>query len=147
MEREAPGWHPAVAALMKTAPKGSVVHWKLMWRDLCEDWASPAGHVVQVGDSAHSFLPTSGNGASQAMEDAITLATCLHLGGLSNLSIATKVYNKLRFVDLSSLLFLPNPHAKHTTTNLRSVDTKESLVRKKCHLSTPRSNTIQIGRK
>ena len=69
-----------------------------MWRDLCESWTSPAGHVVQVGDSAHSFLPSSGNGASQAMEDAITLATCLQLGGKSNISSATKVYNTLRSV-------------------------------------------------
>lgn len=98
MEREAPGWHPAVAAIMKTAPRGTIIHWKLMWRDLCEDWTSPAGRVVQVGDSAHSFLPSSGNGASQAMEDAITLATCLQLGGKSNISSATKVYNKLRSV-------------------------------------------------
>lgn len=98
MEREAPGWHPAVAAIMKTAPKGTVIHWKLMWRDLRELWTSPAGHVVQVGDSAHSFLPSSGNGASQAMEDAITLATCLQLGGKSNVSSTTKVYNKLRSV-------------------------------------------------
>lgn len=96
MEREAPGWHPAVAALMKTAPKGAIIHWKLMWRDLNETWTSPAGRVVQVGDSAHSFLPASGNGASQTMEDAITLATCLQLGGRSNVSNATKVYNKLR---------------------------------------------------
>ena len=98
MEREAPGWHPAVAAIMKTAPKGSVIHWKLMWRDLCEDWTSPAGRIVQVGDSAHSFLPSSGNGASQAIEDAITLATCLQLSGRSNVSTATKVYNNLRLV-------------------------------------------------
>ena len=69
-----------------------------MWRDLCEDWTSPAGRLVQVGDSAHSFLPSSGNGASQAMEDAITLATCLQLGGKSNVSSAARVYNKLRSV-------------------------------------------------
>ncbi|KAK3167803.1 FAD-dependent monooxygenase dmxR9 [Lepraria neglecta] len=80
---------------MKTAPKGTNIHWKLMWRDLCEDWTSPAGRLVQVGDSAHSFLPSSGNGASQAMEDAITLATCLQLGGKSNVPSATRVYNKL----------------------------------------------------
>ena len=98
MEKEAPGWHPAVPAIMKTSPKGSIIHWKLMWRDLCENWTSPAGRVVQVGDSAHSFLPSSGNGASQAIEDAITLATCLKLGGRSGVPIATRVYNKLRSV-------------------------------------------------
>ena len=43
LEREAPGFHPAVAAIMKTAPKGTIIHWKLMWRDLCGNWTSPAG--------------------------------------------------------------------------------------------------------
>ena len=52
--------------------------------------------IVQVGDSAHSFLPFSGNGASRAMEDGITIAACLQLGGKSNVGISTKVYNKLR---------------------------------------------------
>jgi hypothetical protein len=69
-----------------------------MWRDLHEDWVSPTGRVAQVGDSAHSFLPSSGNGASQAMEDAITLATCLQIGGKDRVCEATKVYNKLRYV-------------------------------------------------
>ena len=67
-----------------------------MWRDLREEWVSPAGRVVQIGDSAHSFLPSSGNGASQAMEDAITLAACLQLGGKSNVPVAARIYNKLR---------------------------------------------------
>ena len=50
--------------------------------------------MVQVGDSAHSFIPTSGNGATQALEDAITLATCLELGGGSrNAPLAAKIYN------------------------------------------------------
>lgn len=35
MEREALSWHPAVAAIMTTAQKGTIIHWKLMWRDLC----------------------------------------------------------------------------------------------------------------
>lgn len=48
MEREAPGWHPAVSAILRTAPKGSIIHWKLMWRDLSDTWTSPAGRVVQV---------------------------------------------------------------------------------------------------
>ncbi|KAL8951983.1 MAG: hypothetical protein Q9222_002075 [Ikaeria aurantiellina] len=117
MEREAPGWHPAVAAIMRTAPKDSIIHWKLMWRDLCEKWTSPGGRVVQVGDSAHSFLPSSGNGASQAMEDAITLAACLQLGGRSQLSEATRVYNALRYerVSCAQKMAFVNAQIKHQT--------------------------------
>ncbi|KKK15177.1 hypothetical protein P175DRAFT_0539870 [Aspergillus ochraceoroseus IBT 24754] len=97
-----PGWDAAVLALVRSAPAGAVVHWPLLWRDLRREWTSPAGHVVQVGDSAHSFIPTSGNGGSQALEDAITLATCLQLaGGVRNAPLATKVYNLLRFERVS----------------------------------------------
>nr|ANM86353.1 putative 6-hydroxynicotinate 3-monooxygenase [Cladonia uncialis subsp. uncialis]AUW31216.1 putative monooxygenase [Cladonia uncialis subsp. uncialis] len=130
MEREAPGWHPAVAAIMKTAPRGTIIHWKLMWRDLCEDWTSPAGRVVQVGDSAHSFLPSSGNGASQAMEDAITLATCLQLGGKSNISSATKVYNKLRYerVSCAQKMSFVNSQIKHQT-DWAAVEKNPKLIR------------------
>jgi 2-polyprenyl-6-methoxyphenol hydroxylase-like FAD-dependent oxidoreductase len=81
---------------MKKTPKDGIIDWELMWRDPRENWASPQGRVVQVGDSAHTFLPSSGNGATQAMEDAISLATCLQIGGKSNISLATKVHTKLR---------------------------------------------------
>jgi 2-polyprenyl-6-methoxyphenol hydroxylase-like FAD-dependent oxidoreductase len=98
----APDWDPAILALVRTAPKGSIVHWPLLWRDLRREWASPAGHIVQVGDSAHSFVPTSGNGATQALEDAITLATCLQLGGeMRNAPLSAKIYNLLRFERVS----------------------------------------------
>lgn len=88
---------PEVAnRLIKTAPKDGIVDWEIMWRDPRENWTSPLGCVVQVGDSAHTFLPSSGSGATQAMEDAISLATCLRIGGKSNIAIATKIHNKLR---------------------------------------------------
>ena len=102
MVATAPDWHPAVPALVRTAPKGAVVHWPLLWRNLRREWTSPGGHVVQVGDSAHTFTPTSGNGATQALEDAITLATCLQLGGSPRkANIATKIYNLLRYERVS----------------------------------------------
>jgi 2-polyprenyl-6-methoxyphenol hydroxylase-like FAD-dependent oxidoreductase len=98
----APDWDPAIPALIRTAPKEGIVHWPLLWRDLRRQWTSTGGHVVQVGDSAHSFTPTSGSGATQALEDAITLATCLELGGgKRNAPMATKIYNLLRYERIS----------------------------------------------
>lgn len=89
--------HPAVKAMFKTAPKGSIINWQLKFRDPHEQWTSPGGRVVQIGDAAHAFLPTSGNGATQAMEDGMTLATCLQLAGRAQAANATKAFNKLRF--------------------------------------------------
>ncbi|KAK8026127.1 hypothetical protein PG990_003950 [Apiospora arundinis] len=91
LPRPAPGPDPRV-------PDDGVVDWKLLLRDPQPRVASPAGRVVQVGDSAHTFLPSSGDGANQGMEDAISLASCLHVGGSkSNIEWAVKVHNKLRF--------------------------------------------------
>ncbi|KAK2611791.1 hypothetical protein N8I77_005115 [Diaporthe amygdali] len=102
MVSAAPDWHPAVAALVRTAPRGAVVHWPLLWRNLRRTWTSHGGRVVQVGDSAHTFTPTSGNGATQALEDAITLATCLQLGGSPrSAGTAARVYNLLRYERVS----------------------------------------------
>jgi 2-polyprenyl-6-methoxyphenol hydroxylase-like FAD-dependent oxidoreductase len=91
------GFPEYMTRLMKTTPEGALVDWKLMWRDPQPNWVSPLGRVVQVGDSAHTFLPHSGNGASQAIEDAISLATCLQVGGKSNTASATIIHNKLRY--------------------------------------------------
>ncbi|ROV99182.1 hypothetical protein VPNG_08236 [Cytospora leucostoma] len=67
--------------ILKTAPENGIVDWKLLWRDPQPNWSSPLGRVVQVGDSAHTLVPSSGNGLVQGIEDAITFATCLELGG------------------------------------------------------------------
>ncbi|OKL60217.1 hypothetical protein UA08_04833 [Talaromyces atroroseus] len=96
-----PGFPEVAERLIKTTPKNGIVDWDIMWRDPRENWVSPAGRVVQVGDSAHTFLPSSGSGATQALEDAISLATCLEIGGKSNVPIATKIHNKLRFERVS----------------------------------------------
>lgn len=89
--------------ILKHIPEKSCIDWTLRWRDPQPQWASDGGRVVQLGDSAHSFLPTSGNGATQAIEDAISLASCLRIGGKGKEYISTKVHNKLRFERVSAL--------------------------------------------
>ncbi len=91
-----PGFPEIANRLIRTTPKGGIVDWEIMWRDPRENWISSLGRVVQVGDSAHTFLPSSGSGATQAMEDAISLATCLQIGGKSNIALASKIHNTLR---------------------------------------------------
>ena len=73
-----------------------MLEWKLMWRNPQPKSVSPLGRIVQIGDAAHPFLPTSANGASMAMEDGYSLAACLQLGGRDNVTQATKVHQKLR---------------------------------------------------
>ncbi|TDZ37541.1 FAD-dependent monooxygenase mdpD [Colletotrichum trifolii] len=89
------GWAPWFKELIKTTPKDRVVDFKLMWRNPRETWVSPKARVVQVGDAAHTFLPTSASGATMALEDAFSLAALLHLGGKNNAPLALRVQNKL----------------------------------------------------
>ena len=52
------------------------------------------GSVVLVGDAAHATSPSSGQGASLAMEDAIELARCLR--DRMTLGVAFETYQRLR---------------------------------------------------
>ncbi|CAK4030915.1 FAD NAD(P)-binding domain-containing [Lecanosticta acicola] len=97
------GWPEVADRVIRATPTDSLVDWKLMWRDPQPTWTSPGGHVVQLGDAAHTFLPSSANGGTQAMEDAISLAACIALGGKTNIPDATRVHNLLRFERVSCL--------------------------------------------
>lgn len=103
------GWAPIVQEMIKTTPNQSCTDWKLMWRDPQDSWVSPCGRVVQIGDAAHSFLPTSGAGGTMAMEDAFSLASCLQLAGRSNVPLALRVHNRLRYFSRPLLSYHPVP--------------------------------------
>lgn len=85
-------------SLIRNTPNGTVNDWLLLFRDPETKWVSAKGRIAQCGDSAHPFLPTSANGATQAMEDAITFAACMRLGIDLNASVkeSLDVYNTLR---------------------------------------------------
>ncbi|KAK6382281.1 hypothetical protein LTS17_004168 [Exophiala oligosperma] len=90
-------WDERIPAIMKRTPPGTIVDYKITWRDPNPTWTSPGGRVVKIGDAAHAFIPNSTNGATQAMEDGISLAACLKLSGKNNITLATRVHTKLRF--------------------------------------------------
>ena len=89
-------WDEKFLAIMRQTPQKAVVDYKIMWRNPNPRWVSEGGLILQVGDSAHSFLPTSANGATQAMEDGISIAACLKIAGRENIPLATKVHVALR---------------------------------------------------
>jgi len=50
-----------------------------------------------LGDSAHPFLPTSAQGATQAMEDGVTIAICLREAGKQNIPAAVRAFQDIRY--------------------------------------------------
>ncbi|KAI0445356.1 putative monooxygenase [Xylaria telfairii] len=70
------GWDPVVQKILDKTPS-PLIDWKLVYRDPLPTWISARRRIALIGDSAHPFLPTSIQGASQAMEDGATFAVCL----------------------------------------------------------------------
>lgn len=98
-----PNWPEVANRVIRATPPNSLIDWKLMWRDPQPKWTSPGGHIIQLGDTAHTFLPSSGNGGTQAIEDAVSLATCVAIAGKDRVPDATRVHNLLRFERVSFL--------------------------------------------
>ncbi|KAI1623917.1 hypothetical protein EDD37DRAFT_658281 [Exophiala viscosa] len=111
------GWDPRFRAFVKATPEGRLVDWKLLWRDPFRPWVSKGGRVIIAGDAAHPFLPTSGNGAVQAIEDGASIAYVLRRGGRENIPLALRVHEALRYerVTLSQRIGFETRHRFHKT--------------------------------
>ncbi len=94
------GWDPTCKAIVEKTP--SLVDWKLVYRDPLPKWISSQGRTALLGDSAHPFLPTSAQGATQAMEDGVTIAICLRRAGKDNIAAALRTHEEIRQVTLRS---------------------------------------------
>ena len=91
------GWDPIVHDIMKATPKDRLVDYKLVYRDPLPTFISPKARIALIGDAAHPFLPTSIQGASQAMEDGVTMAICLEKAGKGKISEGVRAYEKIRY--------------------------------------------------
>ncbi|KAK0755147.1 hypothetical protein B0T18DRAFT_54261 [Schizothecium vesticola] len=92
-----PGWCPVVRELVKATPPGRLIDHKLVYRDPLPTFISPLARIALIGDSAHPFLPTSIQGASQSIEDGVVLAACLELSGRADVPRALRAFEKLRY--------------------------------------------------
>ncbi|KZP01355.1 monooxygenase [Calocera viscosa TUFC12733] len=88
-------WDPRCAAILSKAP--SCVDWKLVYRDPLPTWLSRKARIALIGDAAHPFLPTSAQGASQAIEDAVTIAVNLKLAGKKDAQLALRAFETMRY--------------------------------------------------
>ena len=93
----------ALAGLIERPTK-----WGLYDRDALENWTE--GRVRLLGDAAHPMLPTYGQGAAQAFEDAAALGKCFELHGTDIYSPLlhyerVRYYRATRFQFASKFLF------------------------------------------
>jgi salicylate hydroxylase len=63
-------WHPAVVQMITAVPTSK--RWALFHRPPLGRWTK--GRVTLIGDAAHALVPHHGQGANQAIEDAVVLA-------------------------------------------------------------------------
>lgn len=85
-------WDPAVAALIRTCAE---LHRRPLFdRDPLPSWSTP--RTTLIGDAAHPMLPHQAQGACQAIEDALALATLLAHAGRPGIAEALRRYHALR---------------------------------------------------
>jgi salicylate hydroxylase len=86
------GWDPMVEAI--TAAAGATFRWGLYDREPLPIWTH--GRLTLLGDAAHPMLPHVGQGANQAIEDAVALATLLSRADRLSAPRALTIYESLR---------------------------------------------------
>lgn len=82
LERLFDGWPAPIADVMRATPPGTIAKIRVHDLDPVDVWHR--GNVLLIGDAAHAPLPTSGQGACQALEDAWHLARYLDEHGKDN---------------------------------------------------------------
>ncbi len=86
------GWHEPIAAIIAATSADRIVRTDISDRDPIERWHD--GAVVLLGDAAHPMTPNLGQGAGQAIEDAVVLDLCLAREG--SIEAALKRYEARR---------------------------------------------------
>lgn len=69
------GWHPPIREVLEATPGEAILRNDILHRLPVRKWGE--GRVTLLGDAAHPMTPNLGQGACQAIEDAVVLADCL----------------------------------------------------------------------
>jgi 2-polyprenyl-6-methoxyphenol hydroxylase-like FAD-dependent oxidoreductase len=105
-------------AIVQATEPGDVRVDELFDRDPIDDWGR--GPVTLLGDAAHPMLPHTGQGAAQALEDAVALG--LALASPADLETALRKYERVRSGRTRGIVRRGRRIAMFTTTKSRPID-------------------------
>ncbi len=86
------GWDPRIGQVLTQVDR--TFRWALYDREPLPTWSN--GRLTLLGDAAHPMLPHLGQGANQAIEDGMALATLLARCDSASVPAALRVYEQLR---------------------------------------------------
>ena len=86
------GWDPLVGAIIGQVK--TMFRSGLYDREPLATWSK--GRLTLLGDAAHPMLPHAGQGANQAIEDGVALATVLRRADRKSAPRALQIYERLR---------------------------------------------------
>jgi salicylate hydroxylase len=92
LRREFAGWDDRIARVL--AQVETTFRWALYDREPLPTWTR--GRLTLLGDAAHPMLPHLGQGANQAIEDGMALATILKGADRASAPAALLAYERLR---------------------------------------------------
>lgn len=92
LRQEFAGWDPRIESLLRQIQ--ATFRWALYDREPLPTWTR--GRLTLLGDAAHPMLPHLGQGANQAIEDGMALATILARADQETASAALLAYERLR---------------------------------------------------
>jgi 2-polyprenyl-6-methoxyphenol hydroxylase-like FAD-dependent oxidoreductase len=98
--RRLQGWHEPVEALVRATDEGAIAGTGIYHRTPARRWGR--GRVTLLGDAAHPMTPDVGQGAGQALEDAVVLARSLE--GAIDLEAALRAYERRRLARTSAVV-------------------------------------------
>jgi 2-polyprenyl-6-methoxyphenol hydroxylase-like FAD-dependent oxidoreductase len=108
-----PAFDPALRAILSATRPDDMRFDRLFLRDPLHTWG--AGRVTLLGDAAHLLLPHTGQGAAQALEDAVALG--LAMGGSGSVEQALRRYEAVRSRRTRAFIKMGPRIARTTTTS------------------------------
>jgi 2-polyprenyl-6-methoxyphenol hydroxylase-like FAD-dependent oxidoreductase len=128
-------WHSPIPETIAATSDSGILRHDIYDRNPLSSWGN--GPVTLIGDAAHPMTPNTGQGAAQAIEDAVVLASCL--SKYQTLDAALRSYEAIRIPRTSMIARLSrrigavaqveNPILCHIR-DLASRCTPESLTRR-----------------